>query len=235
MLQRLDPRGIVSEISSHVLFSFCFQMLLKLLFSYMYKCRSRTGSNQSEPISIKFPTAGNETNVHVKVTNTSKNKKCADKSPMVPLDSPAMGTRSKKWQPSSPAMSTRSKRRLSLWFSYNGHEGSILLCWSCDVFADLTLRDTFELVLMYAEICTHLLVVPMHFVYMHPSVNCSDAFCMYIYIYVWIVWDMASKKRGGSVQFFYFSESRSVNKILQVRGTKVFARLSLTPLEQKMY
>ena len=114
ILNRLDPRGILSEISSHVLFSFCFQLLLKLLLPYMYKCRSRTGSNQPEPISIEFPMAGDETNVPVKVTGKSKNKKCADKIPMVPLDSPAMGTRSKKWQPSSPAMSTRSRRRLSL-------------------------------------------------------------------------------------------------------------------------
>ena len=34
--------------------------------------------------------------------------------PMVPFDSPAMGTRSKKAYPTSPAMGTRSKRRLSL-------------------------------------------------------------------------------------------------------------------------
>ena len=62
----------------------------------MYKCRSRTGSNQPEPISIEFPMTDNETNVPVKVTSKSKNKKCVDKIPMVPLDSPAMGTRSKK-------------------------------------------------------------------------------------------------------------------------------------------
>ncbi|XP_044402235.1 uncharacterized protein [Triticum aestivum] len=40
-------------------------------------------------------------------------KKVAKKIP-VPLDSPAMGTRSRKFNPPSPAMSTRSKRRLSL-------------------------------------------------------------------------------------------------------------------------
>ncbi|PUZ42403.1 hypothetical protein GQ55_9G579700 [Panicum hallii var. hallii] len=34
--------------------------------------------------------------------------------PMLPLDSPAMATRSKKWLPASPAMSTRSKRLLIL-------------------------------------------------------------------------------------------------------------------------
>jgi len=34
--------------------------------------------------------------------------------PMQPLDSPAVGTRSKKMDPARPAMSTRSKRRLSL-------------------------------------------------------------------------------------------------------------------------
>ncbi|KAE8792116.1 hypothetical protein D1007_33269 [Hordeum vulgare] len=40
-------------------------------------------------------------------------KKVAEKIPM-PLDSPAMSTRSRKFNPPSPAMSTRSKRRLSL-------------------------------------------------------------------------------------------------------------------------
>ena len=89
ILNQLDPRGIVSVNSSHIMFSFCFQLLLKLLLPYMYECRSRTNSNKKE-------------------------EKCADKIPMVPLDSPAMGTRSKKCQPSSPAMSTRSRRRLSL-------------------------------------------------------------------------------------------------------------------------
>ena len=34
--------------------------------------------------------------------------------PVQPLDSPAMGTRSKKMDPARPSMSTRSKRRLSL-------------------------------------------------------------------------------------------------------------------------
>jgi hypothetical protein len=34
--------------------------------------------------------------------------------PMLLLDSPAMGTRSKKLDPASPVLSTRSKRRLSL-------------------------------------------------------------------------------------------------------------------------
>jgi len=34
--------------------------------------------------------------------------------PVLTLNSPAMGTRSKKLDPASPAMSTRSKRRLSL-------------------------------------------------------------------------------------------------------------------------
>jgi hypothetical protein len=34
--------------------------------------------------------------------------------PILPLDSPAMGTRSKTLHPSSPGLSTRSKRRLSL-------------------------------------------------------------------------------------------------------------------------
>jgi hypothetical protein len=50
--------------------------------------------------------------------NTKRRKKVPAKKttaiPMLPLDSPAMGTRSKKMDPASPALSTRSKRRLSL-------------------------------------------------------------------------------------------------------------------------
>jgi hypothetical protein len=44
----------------------------------------------------------------------AKTKKKVAEKISVPLDSPAMGTRSRKFNPPSPAMSTRSKRRLSL-------------------------------------------------------------------------------------------------------------------------
>ena len=47
-----------------------------------------------------------------KMKQPSKKKKKTI--PVLTLDSPAMGTRSKKLDPASPAMSTRSKRRLSL-------------------------------------------------------------------------------------------------------------------------
>ncbi|KAM0898597.1 hypothetical protein ACQ4PT_021779 [Festuca glaucescens] len=73
--------------------------------------RSRTGTSQREPISIELPIPSEKTNVHVKVKSKKKTK---DVVPIVPLDSPAMSTRSKKFNPPSPAMSTRSKRRLSL-------------------------------------------------------------------------------------------------------------------------
>jgi hypothetical protein len=53
-----------------------------------------------------------KTNVPVKVRAKKKKKEFVV--PTVPLDSPAMGTRSKKLNPASPAMSTRSKRRLIL-------------------------------------------------------------------------------------------------------------------------
>ena len=55
-----------------------------------------------------------ETNVPVKVRAKRKKKEFVEKIPVVPLDNPAMGTRSKKLCPASPAMNTRSKRRLSL-------------------------------------------------------------------------------------------------------------------------
>ncbi|KAM0873465.1 hypothetical protein ACQ4PT_038055 [Festuca glaucescens] len=76
--------------------------------------RSRSGSNQPEPMAIEFPMGGDETNFPVKAKGKSNKKRCAEKIPMVPLDSPAMCTRSKNLNPGSPAMSTRSKRRLSL-------------------------------------------------------------------------------------------------------------------------
>jgi len=47
-----------------------------------------------------------------KMKQPSKKKKTTI--PVLTLNSPAMGTRSKKLDPASPAMSTRSKRRLSL-------------------------------------------------------------------------------------------------------------------------
>ncbi|KAM0873462.1 hypothetical protein ACQ4PT_038055 [Festuca glaucescens] len=78
------------------------------------KKRSRSGSNQPEPMAIEFPMGGDETNFPVKAKGKSNKKRCAEKIPMVPLDSPAMCTRSKNLNPGSPAMSTRSKRRLSL-------------------------------------------------------------------------------------------------------------------------
>uniref|UniRef100_A0ACD5VTM9 Uncharacterized protein n=1 Tax=Avena sativa TaxID=4498 RepID=A0ACD5VTM9_AVESA len=76
--------------------------------------RSRAASSQLEPISLELPMPNNkrEVDVPAKVRAKKKNKEVVV--PAVPLDSPAMGTRSKKFNPSSPAMSTRSKRRLSL-------------------------------------------------------------------------------------------------------------------------
>jgi hypothetical protein len=89
----------------------------KLLFFDMYRCRSRSGSNQPEPVSIENPLAGEQTAVPVKKNGKGKKKQIAEKIPiypMAPLDSPTMSTRSKKTDPASPAKGTRSKRRLSL-------------------------------------------------------------------------------------------------------------------------
>jgi hypothetical protein len=76
----------------------------------MHEYRSRTSPSQPEPISIELPMPSEKTNVHVKVKSKKKKKDV----PIVPLDSPTMRTRSKKFNPPSPAMSTRRKRRLSL-------------------------------------------------------------------------------------------------------------------------
>ena len=96
------------EDQSGILFSSCFLLLLPYTCCHIniYVC-----------VCLIVASSG-KTNVDVKVTAKSKKKKkSAEKIPVVPLDSPAMGTRSKKFHPPSPAMSTRSKRRLSLWFS----------------------------------------------------------------------------------------------------------------------
>lgn len=82
--------------------------------------RSRSDSNQSEALSIEYPS-------HIKQPMKSKGIKKVKptkkkqglgtkdvRTSNVPLDSHSMGTRSKKTQPPSPAMNTRSKRRLSL-------------------------------------------------------------------------------------------------------------------------
>ena len=81
--------------------------------------RSQSGSNQPEPLSIEFPGAEGQSTVKAKAKPKAKakakqNAKKKTTIPMQPLDSPAMGTRSKKMDPASPAMSTRCKRRLSL-------------------------------------------------------------------------------------------------------------------------
>jgi len=76
----------------------------------MYMCRSRSGSNQPEPISTEFHSPTKEKAKRTKKQLASNLKKI----PMLPLDSPAMGTRNKTAKLASPANSTRSKRRLSL-------------------------------------------------------------------------------------------------------------------------
>ena len=81
--------------------------------------RSQSGSNQPEHLSLEFPGAEGQSTVKAKVKPKAKakakqNAKKKTTIPMHALDSPAMGTRSKKMDSASSAMSTRSKRRLSL-------------------------------------------------------------------------------------------------------------------------
>ena len=85
--------------------------------------RSQYGSNQPEPLSIEFPGVEGQSTVKAKAKPKAKpkakskakqNAKKKTTIPMHALDSPAMGTRSKKMDSASSAMSTRSKRRLSL-------------------------------------------------------------------------------------------------------------------------
>ena len=82
-------------------------------------CRSRSGSKQSETLSIA---SREDRPAQVKRKRTPIKKKLGLPKknvvdiPKVPLDSPSMGTRSKAVLPSTPAISIWSKRRLSLWF-----------------------------------------------------------------------------------------------------------------------
>jgi len=84
---------------------------------YMHFYRSKKGSNQPEP-STELTSGAAPTSKTVKAKAKTKTKRkniakdIAIKSLI--LDSPAMDTRSKIYNPVSPAMSTRSKRRLSL-------------------------------------------------------------------------------------------------------------------------
>ena len=102
---------------------------------WMCMCRSTT-----QPICV----ANKKASVALKLHAKRKGKEVADKLPhlpMVPHDSPAMGTRSKKMNPASPAMSTRSKRRLSLWFSlypflYHDSFWKLLSCL-CNLYVNL--------------------------------------------------------------------------------------------------
>ena len=95
-----------------------FSLLSKPLSMYNI-CRSRSGSKQSETLSIA---SREDRPAQVKRKRTPIKKKLglpkekAIDIPKVPLDSPSMGTRSKTVLPSSLAMSTRSKKRLSFLF-----------------------------------------------------------------------------------------------------------------------
>ena len=72
---------------------------------------------EHNPFCGEHDVAKKKTHVAVKVHAKRKGKEVVEITPhlpMVPLDSPAMGTHSKKFNPASPTMSTRSKMRLSL-------------------------------------------------------------------------------------------------------------------------
>ena len=101
---------------------FITEMYIKYIsnnvFIHMNMYRSRSGSNQSEPLSIELPSSKDKPQAVVVKLKGKRRKKEVDKNAaknlLSQLDIPAMGTRSKRLQPSSPALSTRSKRRLSL-------------------------------------------------------------------------------------------------------------------------
>ena len=72
------------------------------MLPYMYRCRSRSGSNQPEVMSVDTTTAPGKskpTRKRKQVANKQKGK-----SLLVTFDSPAMATRSKKTDSDRPAM-----------------------------------------------------------------------------------------------------------------------------------
>ena len=88
-------------------------------------CRSGNGSNQLDPLAIKYPMLSTRETTPPPVTSKpTKEKKAKEKAKAVgnkkkkiisvPSDSLAMGTRSKTPQKQSPASHTRSKRKLPL-------------------------------------------------------------------------------------------------------------------------
>jgi hypothetical protein len=94
---------------------------INYIFSIIAAASNRLGSrsNQPGPLSIQFPRTEDQSTINAKAKAKKKpmakqNSKKKTTIPMQPLDSPAMGTRSKKMDPARLSMSTRSKRRLSL-------------------------------------------------------------------------------------------------------------------------
>ena len=112
----LDVQNYTFSNSVFQLHESNFPLLSKPLSMYNI-CRSRTGSNQPEALSIAShedrPAQVKRKRTPIKKKLGLPKKKAID-IPKVLLDSPLMDTRSKAVLPSSPAMSTRSKRRLSL-------------------------------------------------------------------------------------------------------------------------
>ncbi|WVZ48904.1 hypothetical protein U9M48_000298 [Paspalum notatum var. saurae] len=83
--------------------------------SFPPRRKSRSGSNQPKPLSIKFQSSNEQRPAPKKVKRKTKKKEIAKPDiPMPSFDSPAMETRSRTIDSISPAMSTASKRRLSL-------------------------------------------------------------------------------------------------------------------------
>ena len=88
-------------------------------------CRSGNGSNQLDPLAIKYPMLSTRETTPPPVTSKpTKEKKAKEKAKatgkkkkkiiLVPHDSPAIGTRIKTPQKQSPTSHTRSQRKLPL-------------------------------------------------------------------------------------------------------------------------
>ena len=89
----------------------CLQIVF---FSKFVVASNRAGASSSrpEPLSIEFADTEDQSAGNAKAKpKAPQNAKKKTNIPMQPLDSPAMGTRSKKMAPACPAMSTRSKKK----------------------------------------------------------------------------------------------------------------------------
>jgi hypothetical protein len=117
------PSGTCPNTPYFDLIFLAYRLCIIFFAAYQF-CRSGTGSNQLDPLSIEYPMTSTQENAAALPTSKpAKEKKGKRKAKVAgkkrkkeavpaPHDSPAMGTRSKTTTNNSPASHTRSKRKI---------------------------------------------------------------------------------------------------------------------------